>query len=203
MKSRFVAERRMDVPAQVAYHCLADYREHHRPDGFLPPAFSAFEVHRGGGIGAGTEVSWTVDLAGGRARRLSAAITEPEPGRRLVETGDGVVTTFTVAPSDGGCAVRFDTVFDEAGLDGVLLRLFIGRMLGPLYADKLERLDGMPTRTAGGGRNVIADTSPDHPPIDRGSLPRVDIRVVAEGARAIGHASSPSQRGMATTFQNR
>jgi hypothetical protein len=140
MKSRFAAERRMDVPAQVAYHCLADYREHHRPDGFLPPAFSAFEVQRGG-VGAGTEASWTVDLGRGRTRRMSATISEPQPGRRLVETGDGVVTTFTVAPSGRGCVVRFDTVFDEPGLSGVLLRLSIGRMLGPLYADELARLD--------------------------------------------------------------
>jgi hypothetical protein len=140
MKSRFAAERRMDVPGQVAYHCLADYREHHRPDGFLPPAFSAFEVHRGG-IGAGTEASWTVDLGGGRKRRMSATITEPEPGRRLVETGDDVVTTFTVAPAGDGCVVRFDTEFDEPGLSGILLRLAIGRLLGPLYADELERLD--------------------------------------------------------------
>jgi hypothetical protein len=140
MKSRFAAERRMDVPAPVAYHCLADYRTHHRPDGFLPPAFSDFEVHRGG-VGAGTEASWTVDLGGGRARRMSATITEPEPGRRLVETGDGVVTTFTVAPSGEGCVVRFDTVFDEPGPSGLLLRLAIGRLLGPLYADELERLE--------------------------------------------------------------
>ncbi len=139
MKSRFAAERRMNVPAQVAYHCLADYREHHRPDGFLPPAFSAFAVHRGG-VGAGTEASWTVDL-GGQSRRMSATITEPEPGRRLVETGEGVVTTFTVAPTGDGCVVRFDTVFDEPGLGGIVLRLFIKRMLGPLYADELERLD--------------------------------------------------------------
>lgn len=144
MKSRFAAERRMDVPAQVAYHCLADYREHHRPDGFLPPAFVEFEVHRGG-VGAGTEASWTVEL-GGRTRRMSATISEPEPGRRLVETGDGVVTTFTVAPSDGGCVVRFDTEFDQPGLDGIVLRLFIGRLLGPLYADELERLDAYARR---------------------------------------------------------
>lgn len=130
----------MDVPAQVAYHCLADYREHHRPGGFLPPAFSAFEVHRGG-VGAGTEASWTVDLGGGRSRRMTATVTEPEPGRQLVETGDGVVTTFTVAPSGDGCVVRFDTVIDVPGLRGLLLRLSIGRMLGPLYADELERLD--------------------------------------------------------------
>lgn len=140
MKSRFGAERRMDVPAQVAYHCLADYREHHRPDGFLPPAFSDFEISRGG-VGAGTEASWTVDLGGGRKRRMTATITEPDPGRRLVETGDGVVTTFTVAPSGAGCVVRFETVFEEPGLSGLLLRLFIGRMLGPLYADELQRLD--------------------------------------------------------------
>jgi hypothetical protein len=140
VKSRFAAERRMDVPPEVAYHCLADYREHHRPAGFLPPAFSAFEVHRGG-IGAGTEASWTVDLGGGRKRRMSVTITEPDPGRRLVETGDGVVTTFTVAPTASGCVVRFDTVFDEPGLSGLYLRLFIGRMLGPLYVDELARLD--------------------------------------------------------------
>ena len=107
--------------------------------GSLPPAFSAFEIHRGG-VGAGTEASWTVDL-GGHSRRMSATITEPEPGRRLVETGDGVVTTFTVVPSNGGCVVRFDTEFDEPGLGGIFLRLFIRRMLGPLYADELERLD--------------------------------------------------------------
>jgi hypothetical protein len=140
MKSRFGAGRRMDVSAEVAYHCLADYREHHRPEGFLPPAFSAFEIHRGG-VGAGTEASWTVDLGGGRTRRMSAVVTEPEPGRQLVETGDGVITTFTVTPAGDGCVVRFDTVFDEPGLDGMLLRLFIGRMLGPLYADELARLE--------------------------------------------------------------
>ena len=140
MKSRYAAERRLDVPAPIAYHCLADYREHHRPEGFLPPAFSRFEIQRGG-VGAGTEASWTVDLGGGRKRRMSATISEPEPGRRLVETGPGVVTTFTVAPNRDGCVVQFDTVFDEPGLSGVLLRRFIGRMLGPLYADELARLD--------------------------------------------------------------
>jgi hypothetical protein len=139
MKSRFTAERRMDVPAEVAYHCLADYREHHRPGGFLPPAFSGFEIRRGG-VGAGTEASWTVNL-GGRARRMSATITEPEPGHRLVETGHGVVTTFTVSPTGAGCVVRFDSEFDEPGLSGVLLRLLIRRMLAPLYADELARLE--------------------------------------------------------------
>ena len=109
------------------------------PEGFLPQAFSGLRDPQGwrGGRHQGEldRRPWAARPAGCLPRS-----PRPEPGRRLVETGDGVVTTFTVAPSDGGCVVRFDTVFDEPGLDGVLLRLFIGRMLGPLYADELERL---------------------------------------------------------------
>ncbi len=52
-----------------------------------------------------------------------------------------VVTTFTVMPSGDGCVVRFDTVFDEPGWSGLLLRLAIARLLGPLYADELDRLE--------------------------------------------------------------
>jgi len=139
MKTRFAAERHVDAPADVVYHCLADYREHHRPEGFLPSAFTEFEIHRGG-VGAGTEASWTTEI-GGRKRRMTATIAEPEPGRRLVETATGVVTTFTVLPAGAGCVVRFDSTFDEPGLGGVLLRLFAGRTVGPLYADELVRLD--------------------------------------------------------------
>jgi len=139
MKAKISAERLIDAPADVIYHCIADYREHHRPDGFLPPAFSEFEIHRGG-VGAGTELSWVVDT-GGRRRPMTATVTEPEPGRTLVETGSGVETTFTVAPSGGRALVRFDTVIEAGGIQGFLNRLFVGRLLGPIYADELGRLE--------------------------------------------------------------
>jgi hypothetical protein len=139
MKAKVSAERLINAPADVIYHCIADYREHHRPDGFLPPAFSDFEIHRGG-VGAGTEVSWVVD-AGGRRRPMTATVSEPEPGRTLVETGSGVETTFTVAPSGGGALVRFDTVIEVGGIEGFLNRLLVGRLLAPIYADELGRLD--------------------------------------------------------------
>ena len=129
----------MDAQADVIYHCIADYREHHRPEGFLPPAFCDFEIDRGG-IGAGTELHWVVD-AGGRRRTVTATISEPVPGRTLVETGPGIQTTFTVEPMDRGARVRFDTVIDEAGLPRVLNRLFAGRILGPIYEDELRRLE--------------------------------------------------------------
>lgn len=139
MKTFISAQRLVDAPADVVYHCIADYREHHRPSGFLPPAFSNMEIAQGG-VGVGTHVSWLMTLAG-RTRRAEAVISEPEPGHILVETGPEVVTTFTVEPAESGTLVRFDTVIDEGGLQGLLNRLLAPRLLRPLYADELSRLE--------------------------------------------------------------
>src|SRR5690349_9676946 len=59
MKTRFSAERVIDAPADVVYRCLADYTHHHRPGGFLPPAFSNQEV-LSGGVGDGTVIRLNV-----------------------------------------------------------------------------------------------------------------------------------------------
>ena len=139
MKTRFGAERCIDAPALVVYHCLADYREHHRPGGFLPPAFEQLEIARGG-VGVGTEYRFVMAV-GGRRRTVSTTVSEPVPGHKLVETGSGIETTFTVEQTVDGAHVRFDTVIDEAGLQGILNRLFAARMLGPIYEDELRRLE--------------------------------------------------------------
>jgi hypothetical protein len=139
MKTRFGAERVIDAPAAVVYHCLADYREHHSPSGFLPPAFEELEITRGG-VGAGTEYR-LVMAVGGRRRTLSTTVSEPVPGHTLVETGSGITTTFTVERTADGARVRFDTVIDDGGLQGILTRLFAARTLGPIYRDELRRLD--------------------------------------------------------------
>jgi hypothetical protein len=139
MKTHFGAERRMDAPAAVVYHCLADYRDHHRPGGFLPPAFEQLEIARGG-VGAGTEYR-LVMTAGGRRRAVSTTVSEPMPGQTLVETGSGIETTFTVEPTSGGAHVRFETVIDEGGIQGILNRLFAARILGPVYEEELRRLE--------------------------------------------------------------
>ena len=148
MRTRFSAERSMSVPADVVYACIRDYQHHHRPEGFLPPTFSDMHVIEGG-IGAGTVVSWAMDL-GGRHETTTATITEPEPGRVLVETSPTVVTTFTVEPSSAGALVRFDTIIDEAGVRGVLTRLFAARLLRPVYDDELARLEAYARRQATG-----------------------------------------------------
>ena len=138
MKTTITAERELDAPADLLYHLLADYTTHHRPEGFLPPAFSNLEV-LAGGVGEGTEATWNVDTNGAR-RTIHARITEPDPGHTLLETADGLVTTFTVDPTPDGARVRFETVIDEGGLRGVITRLFAPRMLAPLYEDELTRL---------------------------------------------------------------
>src|SRR6187551_1065374 len=106
--TRFSAERLLDAPADVVYHCIADYEHHHRPEGFLPSAFSDLQIERGG-IGAGTRFSYTMTLAG-KSRRATTEVSEPEPGRVLVETGPTVRTVFTVRPEGTRVRVRFDTV---------------------------------------------------------------------------------------------
>jgi Polyketide cyclase / dehydrase and lipid transport len=139
MKTSFSAERLIDAPAEVVYRCIADYIHHHRPGGFLPPAFSNQEV-LSGGVGDGTRIRLNIRLAG-RTNTMTARITEPEPGRTLVEDSEGVRTVFTVQPEAGKSRVRFDTVLEARGLEGLMNRLFAARLLQPLYADELGRLE--------------------------------------------------------------
>ena len=70
------------APPDVVYRYLSDMQNHHPH--FLPPAFSDFQVVAGG-IGEGTVVTFQF-AAGGRRRDFRQTLTEPEPGRRMVET---------------------------------------------------------------------------------------------------------------------
>jgi hypothetical protein len=134
-------ERLIAAPAEVVYHCLADYRAHHRVDGgFLPPAFTDLRVLEGG-VGAGTVIQfWT--RIGGRAATRVQTVTEPEPGRVLKESGDGEGSTFTVEPHGPRLTlVRIESVVSAGGLTGLLLPWIGPRMLRPIIEDELVRLE--------------------------------------------------------------
>ena len=142
MQTRTSAERVIEAPAEVVYHLISDYAEHHRagPEGFLPPAFTDLVVERGG-VGAGTAIRFT-SVLGGRPQTVSATISEPQPGRVLVESSPGLETTFTVEPVDARRArVRFDTVIEVGGLMGIVTRLVVPGMLRPVNADEMARLE--------------------------------------------------------------
>jgi uncharacterized protein YndB with AHSA1/START domain len=133
------AERTIDAPAGQVYGYLADMHQHPH---FLPPAFSDFQVEEGG-VGAGSVTHFAV-TAGGRTRSYRMRVTEPEPGRVLVEsdTNSSLVTTFNVEPRDAKSLVRISTSWDgAAGIGGFFERTFAPRAMHRIYLDELERLN--------------------------------------------------------------
>jgi hypothetical protein len=98
-----------------------------------------------GGIGAGTVIRFRM-RAFGQKRTLRAEITEPEPGRVLVETyldSNGAVTTFTVdpgtAPADSRVTISTELPV-RSGVSGWIERKLSTLMLRPIYRKELENL---------------------------------------------------------------
>ncbi|MBV9819567.1 MAG: SRPBCC family protein [Solirubrobacterales bacterium] len=138
------------APADLTYRLIADDEHHQR---FLPDGFTDFEVLEGGS-GAGTLHRFKVN-AGGRTRRYTMRVEEPEPGRVLTETDQesSLVTSFTVTPSGEHCRVSIATSWQGAGgVGGFFERLFAPRVLSRMYADELERLDRYAREQASGDR---------------------------------------------------
>jgi uncharacterized protein YndB with AHSA1/START domain len=137
------AERSIDAPADEVYSYLADMHQHQR---FLPPAFSDFQIEQGG-VGTGTVTSFKI-TAGGRTRSYRMQISEPTPGRTLVETdtGSSLVTTFNVTPQGDKSLVSITTSWDGAsGIGGFFERTFAPRAVRRLYLDELDRLNAYAT----------------------------------------------------------
>ena len=77
---------------------IADY--HHGHPRILPKQFRRLTVEKGG-TGAGTVIRFEVRVLG-QTQTFRAVVTEPEPGRVLVERNvepNDSVTTFTVDPT--------------------------------------------------------------------------------------------------------
>ena len=138
---------RIPAPADRLYGILADYREGH--PSILPcPPFVSLEVEEGG-VGAGTVIRVEMRVLG-RLQAFRAEVTEPQPGRVLVETNDtGYVTTFTVEPVEPGGdgaegGVTLVTIATDrpgaAGLLAALERRLVARVLRPVYERELELL---------------------------------------------------------------
>jgi uncharacterized protein YndB with AHSA1/START domain len=137
----FAAERLLDAPAATVYHCIRDYVRHHRhqPEGFLPTAFTRLDVVRGG-VGAGTVIRFTTRV-GGRSMTRTQEVSEPEPGRVLVEWGNDEGSTFTVEPRGEQTRLRIETTLRTSGLEGLIMHLVGARILGPLYEEEMRNLE--------------------------------------------------------------
>jgi uncharacterized protein YndB with AHSA1/START domain len=133
------AERGIDAPADEVYSYLADQHQHQQ---FLPPAVSDFQIEEGG-VGAGSITTFKV-TAGGRTRSYRTVLSEPVPGRTLVEsdTRSSLVTTFTVTPQGGKSLVNITTSWDGAsGVGGFFERTFAPRAMRAIFLDELDRLN--------------------------------------------------------------
>src|SRR5262245_51684810 len=133
---------RIPAPPGRIYGIIADYKNGHPH--ILPPAFSNLEVEEGG-VGAGTIVRFNV-RALGRTQPFRSVVTEPEPGRVLVETnveGPPSTSTFTVNSVEGGreADVTIDTVMKRRpGLAGAIEEWVTVRLLRRIYREELRLL---------------------------------------------------------------
>lgn len=130
------------APATKVYGLIADYRNGH-PRILPKPYFETLTIKEGG-VGAGTVIDFQMRLMG-QLRNFHAVITEPQPGRVLVETDTaaGSVTTFTVEPRAAGqqAFVTITTTLPvRAGLLGKIEGWMMTQMLQPIYVKELAQL---------------------------------------------------------------
>ena len=132
------------IPARQerVYSLIANYNDGHPR--ILPKQFSNLTVEQGG-VGAGTVIRFQMSVFG-KKQQFRAAITEPEPGRVLVETDldrNGAITTFTVtpghAPADSNVTISTELPV-RAGFAGSLERKLSTLLLQPLYVKELQNL---------------------------------------------------------------
>ncbi len=132
------------IPARRdrVYALIANYHDGHPR--IVPKQFSGLVVEQGG-IGAGTVIRFQMSVFG-RKQTFRAAVTEPEPGRVLVETdldADGAVTTFTVdqgpAPADSRVTISTELKV-RSGFLGIIEKSLSTLLLRPMYLRELENL---------------------------------------------------------------
>ncbi len=127
-------------PEEV-YAVFADYRVAH--PAILPkPYFADLRVEQGG-QGSGTIVQADMNVFGVK-RSYRLAVTEPEPGRVLMETDPdaGVETRFIVEPVGGQqsrVTISSDTRL-SAGFAGLMERLMNPPITRRIYRQELRQL---------------------------------------------------------------
>jgi hypothetical protein len=138
------------APAERVYGIIADYRDGH-PRIIPPSFFSGIDVEQGG-RGAGTVIRVGVHLMG-RKSSFRAAVTEPEPGRMLMETDleGGPVTTFRCEPlGPARTRVTISTRLQRRGRAvGMIERFLTIRFLRRVYAEELRLLAAVATGAEG------------------------------------------------------
>jgi hypothetical protein len=138
------------APPPIVYGVLADYHEGH--PGILPrPPFGELVVESGG-TGAGTVFRVTTRQGLGMIT-YRMDVTEPEPGRLLMESDrdSDLVSTFRVEPVAGGHSrVTITTRYTRGGIQGFLERVLLPTLAAPIYRKEIANLERVARERAGG-----------------------------------------------------
>jgi len=139
---KFSVSKKINSSPDVVYSIIADYNNAH-PKILPKPPFISLKVEKGG-IGAGTEMLVQMEMFG-KVQSFRSVVTEPMPGKTLVETTDtGYITTFSVEPEDNGknCLVTFTTELAHySGLKKKFEFWLTSKLLQPVYKRELDILD--------------------------------------------------------------
>ena len=136
----------LDAHPEDVYATIADYRQGH--PNILPKEIYDLQVEQGG-YGAGTIIRFKSRILGVE-QSLHHRVSEPEPGRVLVEQDiDSVqqeINTFTVTPLEQGKKSRVEittTMNASPGLKGFVERLVFLLVLPPIYYKELKLLEAV------------------------------------------------------------
>ena len=132
------ATKTINAPADEIYKIIADYRTLH-PMILPKDYFLSLDVEEGG-FGEGTIVNFKMRILG-QTQTFRSLITEPEPGRRLVETDirSETPTSFLVLPAGNDHQTR---VTISTGLIGrnIVEGLIAKKLLQKVYREELDNI---------------------------------------------------------------
>lgn len=132
----------INAPTDRVYAIISDYVEGH--PSILPARYVTGMTVTEGGQGEGTSAIIEMKVLG-TSMVFHVDVTEPEPGRVLVEEdkSSGAVTTFTFLPVNGGEQTRV-TISTEGrnspGLRGLVERVLTPAILRRVYREELDQL---------------------------------------------------------------
>lgn len=143
----------LNARPEDVYVTIADYRNGH-PNIVPKETFSDMRVEQGG-YGEGTVIRFKVKTLG-VVQEFHQHVTEPEPGRMLVEQGIdsplNEVTTFTVTPVENGqkSYVEISTTMSaSAGLRGMMERFVLSVINPRVYRKELKLIEAVAQRKSG------------------------------------------------------
>jgi hypothetical protein len=132
----------INASPDLIYAILSDYREGHVA--ILPKKYFTGITVLEGGQGEGTIIDIHMQVMGVE-QELQLEVSEPEPGRVLVERDQaaGILTTFTVDPMEDGKSSRV-TIATQAkaspGLRGWIEKLVNPVIVRRIYKEELQQL---------------------------------------------------------------